>query len=44
VKQDYLEKYQGKDYFKLVKELCGAILQWGQATTGMQFLDEYRMD
>jgi hypothetical protein len=41
---DYLEKYKGTDHFELVKELRGAILQWGQATTGMQFLDEYRMD
>lgn len=44
LKQDYLEKYRGKDCFELAKELRGAILQWGQATTGMQFLDEYRMD
>lgn len=44
LKQDYLEKYRGKDSFELAKELRGAILQWGQATTGMQFLDEYRMD
>jgi len=44
LKQDYLEKYKGKDYFELARELRGAILQWGQATTGMQFLDEYRVD
>ncbi len=44
LKQDYLEKYRGKDYFELARELRSAILQWGQATTGMQFLDEYRMD
>ena len=42
--QDYLQKYREKDYFELARELRGAILQWGQATTGMQFLDEYRMD
>lgn len=42
--QDYLKKYGEKDYFELARELRGAILQWGQATTGMQFLDEYRMD
>ena len=41
---EYLEKYREKDYFELAKELRGAILQWGQATTAMQFLDEYRMD
>jgi hypothetical protein len=44
LKQDYLEKYRGKDYFELARELRGAIIQWGQATTGIQFLDEYRMD
>jgi hypothetical protein len=32
-----------KDYYELARELRGAVLQWGQATTGMQFLDEYRM-
>jgi hypothetical protein len=42
--QDYLKKYEEKDYYELARELRGAILQWGQATTGMQFLDEYRMD
>ncbi len=44
LKQDYLEKYRGKDYFELARELRGAVIQWGQATSGMQFLDEYRMD
>lgn len=44
LKQDYPEKYRGKDYCELARELRGAIIQWGQATTGMQFLDEYRMD
>jgi len=43
LREDYLEKYKEKDYHELAKELRGAILQWGQATTGMQFLDEYRM-
>ena len=42
--QDYLEKYKQKEYFELAKELRGAILQWGQAATGMQFLDEYRTE
>jgi len=42
--QEYLEKYRGKEYFELAKERRGAILQLGQATAGMQFLDEYRMD
>ncbi len=42
--QEFIQKYKDKDYFELARELRGAILQWGQATTGMQFLDEYRMD
>lgn len=41
---DYLQKYEGKDYYDLAKELRGAILQWGQAATTMQFLGEYRVD
>lgn len=44
LRESYPEKYKEKDYYELVKELRGAILQWGQATTGMQFLGEYRMD
>lgn len=43
LREDYLEKYRAEDYYELVRELRGAVLQWGQATTGMQFLDEYRM-
>lgn len=43
LREDYLEKYREKDYYELARELRGAVLQWGQATTGMQFLDEYRM-
>jgi len=42
--EDYPEKYREKDYYELVKELRGAIVQWGQATTSMQFLGEYRID
>lgn len=42
--KDYAEKYRGKDYYELAKELRGAILQWGQAATGMQFLGEHRMN
>jgi len=41
---DYLQKYREEDYFELARELHGLILQWGQAATGMQFLNEYRMD
>ena len=42
--EDYLQKYREKDYYDLARELRGAILQWGQAATGMQFLGEYRVD
>lgn len=41
---NYLERYREKEYYDLARELRGAVLQWGQATTGMQFLGEYRMD
>ena len=44
LRNDYLEQYRGKEYYELVKDLRGAIVQWGQATTSMQFLDEYKMD
>ncbi len=44
LKQDYLEKYRHGENFELARELRGALIQWGQATTGMQFLGEYRMD
>lgn len=38
--EEYLAKYADTHHFELAKELRGAILQWGQAATGMQFLDE----
>ena len=44
ISKDYPEKYKEKDFYALAKELSRAILQFGQAATGMQFLDEYRMD
>jgi hypothetical protein len=45
LKADYPEKYREEGCcYELAKELRGAIVQWGQATTGMQFLDEYRAD
>lgn len=42
--ENYSEKYKEKDFYELARELSKAILQLGQAATGMQFLDEYRMD
>jgi len=44
LEKEYPEKFRDTEYYNLAKELCGAIKQWGQATTGMQFLDEYRVD
>lgn len=44
IAKDYPEKYKGKDFYEFAKELSRALLQWGQAATGMQFLDEYRID
>lgn len=44
LRNEYAEKYREKDYYELAKELRGAILQWGQAATGMQFLGEHRMN
>ncbi len=40
--KDYAEKYKGKEFYEAIKELSRAILQVGQASTGMQFLDEFR--
>ncbi|MGH7802020.1 MAG: hypothetical protein ACREOW_15565 [Thermodesulfobacteriota bacterium] len=42
--KDYPEEYKEKDFYWLARDLSEAILQLGQAVTGMQFLDEYRMD
>lgn len=42
ISKDYPEKYKGKNFYELAKELSRAILQLGQAAASMQFLDEYR--
>lgn len=44
IAKDYAEEYKRQSFYKPVKELSKAFLQLGQATTAMQFLDEYRMD
>ena len=44
LREEYPEKYRDTDRYDLAHELRGAIIQWGQAATGMQFLEEYRMD
>lgn len=44
IRKEYPEKYKEKEFHELTIELSRAILQMGQAATGMQFLDEYRID
>lgn len=44
IKDNYPNQYKKEKFFKPVKELSQAILQLGMSATGMQFLDEYRMD
>jgi len=44
IKTDYPKQYRGEKFFKPIKELSQAVLQLGMSATGMQFLDEYRMD
>ncbi len=44
MRDDYAERYRSESFYGLAKELRGAILQWGQAATSMQFLGEHRMD
>lgn len=42
INKDYAERYRGKEFYTLAKDLCKAILRVGQAATGMQFFDEFR--
>jgi hypothetical protein len=42
INKNYPEKYKDKEFYELAKELSKAIHQLGMASTGMQFLDEYR--
>jgi len=44
IKNNYAEKYAGKDYYELAKEVSKAFLQLGQSATTMQFLGEYKTD
>jgi hypothetical protein len=44
ISSGYPKKYKEKDFYQLAKELSEAFGQLAQAATGMQFLDEYRMD
>jgi uncharacterized protein YaaR (DUF327 family) len=42
ISKDYAEKYKDKEFYILAKDLSKTILQWGQASTGMQFLNGLR--
>ena len=44
ISEDFFEKYKNKDFYELAREISRAILQLGQAVTGMQFLDQYRTE
>jgi len=44
IKDGYADQYKKESFYKPVRELSQAMLQLGMASTGMQFLDEYRMD
>ena len=43
ISKGYAEKYKGKEFYALAKDLSKAILQVAQAATGMQFFDEFRV-
>lgn len=43
--KEYIQKkYKETNYYELTKEFSKAILQLGQAATGMQFLEEYKIN
>ena len=42
ISKDYAEKFKGKDFYMIAKDLHKALLQLGQASTSMQFLNDYR--
>lgn len=44
ISKDYAEKFKEKDFYEFAEDMNRAILQLGQASTSMQFLDEYRLD
>ncbi|HUV02360.1 MAG TPA: hypothetical protein VMW67_02765 [Desulfobacteria bacterium] len=43
-RDDCAEKYKDTSYYNFAQEISKALLQLGQASTSMQFLDEFRMD
>jgi hypothetical protein len=44
INDNYANQYKNERFYKPVKELSQALLELGMSATGMQFLDEYRMD
>ena len=43
IKDNYAERYKGKDYYEFAKQISKAFLQLGQATTAMQFFIDHRI-
>lgn len=44
IDKEYPEKYKEKDFYEPIRELSKAILQLGQATSTMQFLNGYKTE
>lgn len=44
INKNYAEKYKGTSHCEFAKEVSKAFMQLCQASTSMQFLEEYRMD
>lgn len=44
IHKDYVEKYKKKEFYEPIRDIIAAIINLGQASTSMQFLDEYRAD
>jgi hypothetical protein len=44
ISNNYVEEFKEKDFYSFAKDISKAILQLGQASTTMQFLDEYRKE
>ncbi|MGB2728339.1 MAG: hypothetical protein WBD09_07665 [Halobacteriota archaeon] len=44
ISENYAEKYKGTSHYEFAKEVSKAFLQLSQASTSMQFLEEYRLD
>lgn len=44
ISKNYVEEFKERDFYKFAKDISKAILQLGQASTSMQFLDEYRTE